>query len=145
MVRSASSRVSNHEARGHPSRRRGVYHRAALRADPLAAPQDEDRCRSPNEPTTGLQLQISNISSRSRGAKRPKFCTKFVPLQSEGAGNAGCALHPRSRVQRCTKKNAHEHTGSAETLRHSPRNGFTAYAALPGDEFVLSPSLADQG
>src|SRR6266403_1244828 len=25
----------------HPSRRRGVYHRAALRADPLAPPQDE--------------------------------------------------------------------------------------------------------
>jgi hypothetical protein len=32
MVRSASSRVSNHEARGHPSRRR------------FAAPQDEDLC-----------------------------------------------------------------------------------------------------
>ena len=29
-----------------------------------------------------------------------------------------------------TKESAHEHTGSAETLRHSPRNGFTAYAAL---------------
>jgi hypothetical protein len=29
-------------------------------------------------------------------------------------------------------KNAHEHTGSAETLRPSLRNGFTAY-------FVLSP------
>ena len=25
---------------------------------------------------------------------------------------------------------AHEHTGSAETLRHSPRNGFTAYAVI---------------
>jgi hypothetical protein len=30
------------------------------------------------------------------------------------------------------KKGAHEHTGSAETLRPSLRNGFTAY-------FVLSP------
>jgi hypothetical protein len=29
-------------------------------------------------------------------------------------------------------KTAHEHTGSAETLRPSPRNGFTAY-------FVLAP------
>jgi len=28
------------------------------------------------------------------------------------------------------KANAHEHTGSAETLRPSPRNGFTAYSAL---------------
>ncbi len=52
----------------------------------------------------------------------------------EGAGNAGCALHPRSRAQdaqKKTKENAHEHTGSAETLRHSPRNGFTAYACSP--------------
>jgi hypothetical protein len=28
------------------------------------------------------------------------------------------------------KENAHEHTGSAEAIRHSLRNGFTAYAAL---------------
>ena len=30
----------------------------------------------------------------------------------------------------CGKQNAHEHTGSAETLRPSLRNGFTAYIAL---------------
>jgi hypothetical protein len=46
--------------------------------------------------------------------------------RKEGAGNAGCALHPRSRVQ-WVEGNAHEHTGSAEALRHSLRNGFTAY------------------
>src|SRR5438552_11107467 len=54
--------------------------------------------------------------------------------------------HPRSRGRResrvptapavsCAKRTvvgAHEHTGSAETARPSPRNGFTAY-------FVLSP------
>jgi hypothetical protein len=28
------------------------------------------------------------------------------------------------------KENAHEHTGSAEAIRHSLRNGFTAYIAL---------------
>jgi hypothetical protein len=28
------------------------------------------------------------------------------------------------------QKNAHEHTGSAEAIRHSLRNGFTAYNAL---------------
>jgi len=37
---------------------------------------------------------------------------------------------PAVSCARCTKENAHEHTGSAETLRHSPRNGFTAYIAL---------------
>jgi hypothetical protein len=59
----------------------------------------------------------------------PESLTSF-PSDTEGAGNAGCALHPRSRVQVCTKKCAHEHTGSAEAIRHSLRNGFTAYAAL---------------
>ena len=68
--------------------------------------------------------------SPSRGRIPPELCISFVPPIREGAGNAGCALHPRSRVQDCTKKCAHEHTGSAETLRHSLRNGFTAYALL---------------
>jgi hypothetical protein len=30
----------------------------------------------------------------------------------------------------CTKECAHEHTGSAEAIRHSLRNGLTAYSAL---------------
>ena len=58
------------------------------------------------------------------------FPEDIRPLKTEGAGKTGCALHPRSRVQSCTRKCAHEHTGSAETLRPSPRNGFTAYNAL---------------
>jgi hypothetical protein len=49
--------------------------------------------------------------------------------RTEGAGKAGCALHPRSRVQ-IVQRNAHEHTGSAEAVRPSLRNGFTAYNAL---------------
>jgi hypothetical protein len=48
----------------------------------------------------------------------------------EGAGKTGCALHPRSRVQNAHSKNAHEHTGSAEAVRPSLRNGFTACNAL---------------
>ena len=36
----------------------------------------------------------------------------------------------RGLVCKIVRRNAHEHTGSAETLRHSLRNGFTAYAAL---------------
>jgi hypothetical protein len=64
---------------------------------------------------------------------------------NEGAGNAGCALHPRSRVQNGAK-NAHEHTGSAEALRHSLRNGLTAYGALsPAIRICLSPSPREYG
>src|SRR6266702_2486023 len=36
----------------------------------------------------------------------------------------------RGLVCKIVRRTAHEHTGSAETLRHSPRNGFTAYSAL---------------
>jgi hypothetical protein len=61
----------------------------------------------------------------------PEFCKFIGPQKKKGAGKTGCALHPRSHVQRHTK-NAHEHRGSAEAVRPSLRNGFTAY-------FVLSP------
>ena len=40
-----------------------------------------------------------NVTSRSRGAMRPKFCISSPPGKSEGAGKTGCAPHPRSRVQ----------------------------------------------
>ena len=50
----------------------------------------------------------------------------------EGAGKTGCALHPRSRV-RLHKNAAHEHTGPAESIRPSLRNGSTAYAALSSE------------
>jgi hypothetical protein len=70
------------------------------------------------------------MSPRSRGMSCPRL--DLVHSQREGAGNAGCTLHPRSRVQ-WVVGSAHEHTGSAEALRHSLRNGFTAY-------FVLFPA-----
>ena len=36
----------------------------------------------------------------------------------------------RGLVCKIVRRNAHEHTGSAEAVRHSLRNGFTAYAVL---------------
>src|SRR3984957_1539470 len=41
----------------------------------------------------------------------------------------------------CAKESAHEHTGPAEAIRLSLRNGFNAYfRALPGDRAFLTPS-----
>ena len=47
-------------------------------------------------------------------------------------GSRECRVHaaPAVSCAKCTKESAHEHTGSAETLRHSLRNGFTAYAVI---------------
>ena len=94
-----------------------------------------------------LRLGPRNTAPRSRGMTCPSF--GLGSPRKEGAGNDGCTLHPRSRVQKCAKS-AHEHTGSAEAIRHSLRNGFTAYTCssrrrIPlvtvasGLRFVLSP------
>ena len=37
---------------------------------------------------------------------------------------------PAVSCAKIVQRNAHEHTGSAEAIRHSLRNGFTAYGAL---------------
>ncbi len=50
----------------------------------------------------------------------------------------------RGLVCKMGKESAHEHTGSAEAIRHSLRNGFTAYFVLsPENRALLSPSPAD--
>ena len=47
----------------------------------------------------------------------------------------------RGLVCKIVQKSAHEHTGSAEAIRHSLRNGFNGFLrALPGDRALLSPS-----
>ena len=45
-----------------------------------------------------LAMTVDTVS-RSRDALRPRFAVVLAPSKKEGAGNAGCALHPRSRVQ----------------------------------------------
>ena len=50
----------------------------------------------------------------------------------------------RGPVCKIGKGNAHEHTGSAEAIRHSLRNGSTAYNALsPEYRAFLPPSPPD--
>ena len=67
-------------------------------------------------------------ASRSRGATRPSFAQTFSPQR----GSRECRVRaaPAVSCANLCEECAHEHTGSAETLRHPPRNGFTAYATL---------------
>ena len=60
----------------------------------------------------------------------PELCQESFAQEEEGAGNAGCALHPRSHVPNCAKETHMSIQVQSEALRHSPRNGFTAYIAL---------------
>jgi hypothetical protein len=52
--------------------------------------------------TTWTNFQKCTSAFSRRDA--PEVCVNFRALKSEGAGNAGCTLHPRSRVQNCAKK-----------------------------------------
>src|SRR5438477_1283481 len=45
-----------------------------------------------------LLAMTGSTYPRSRGMFRPRFCKFVGPLETEGAGKAGCRLHPRSRV-----------------------------------------------
>src|ERR1700736_5522642 len=67
---------------------------------------------------------------RSHGAETPEFCVIIHPRKAQREQGMPGARCSRGLVCKAVRKNAHEHTGSAETLRHPPRNGLTAYAAL---------------
>ena len=87
-----------------------------------------------------IQLSNSDADTRphSRGAIRPGLASVSPPKMQRAQGRPG-ARCTRGLVCKHAQKHAHEHTGSAETLRPSPRNGFTAYNALsPATGFLAT-------
>jgi hypothetical protein len=60
-------------------------------------------CPRANAGTTRMGDCGSHNSAFSRHTA-PEFCKFVRPKNREGAGKTGCALHPRSRVQRVDKK-----------------------------------------
>jgi hypothetical protein len=84
-------------------------------------------------------MTLRDITPRSRGALRPKLCKSFGPQEDERAQGRPGARCTRGLVCKCTSKSAHEHTGSAETLRPSLRNGSTAYGALSPEYRAFMP------
>ena len=77
---------------------------------------------APRKPRDGLLRRFAprndglDTTSHSRGMICPKLCMNIVPPNMEGAGNAGYALHPRSRVPICAKR---AHTSIQVQRRHS--------------------------
>src|SRR3984893_6888919 len=69
------------------------------------------------------------MPSLSRGALASELFKRATLDKQEGAGKAGCRLHPWVP---CKKKHGGRTTGSTGTIRLSLRDGFTAY-------FMLSP------
>src|SRR4030081_2505787 len=69
------------------------------------------------------------IHVRILAARLARGLRLVVPRKKreQGMPDARCT---RGLACKMGNENAHEHTGSAEALRHSLRNGFTAYNAL---------------
>ena len=81
------------------------------------------------------------MQNYSRGAMRPSYAGIFRASEIRGRREDRVRAAPAVSCAKRTRKNAHEHTGSAETLRPSLRNGFTAYSELaPAIRICLSPS-----
>src|SRR5438552_14936094 len=72
------------------------------------------------------------MRSRSRDAFSPEVCKLFASLENRGRRECRMRAAPAVSCAKVRKNGAHEHTGSAEAVRHPLRNGVTAY-------FVLSP------
>ena len=95
-------------------------------------------CPTPTNSNFKQQIQFHGLAALvARGLLRS--------LAPRIRGRRECRVRAAPAVP-CAKKveDAHEHTGSAETLRHSLRNGFTVYFALfPENQACLTPSPSD--
>ena len=68
------------------------------------------------------------IRLHPRDAMRPRRCFYLPP--EEGVGNAGCPLHPRSRVHLVAVERTRVTTSTPESPGIPARNGFTTYFVL---------------
>src|SRR5258708_3723151 len=105
----------------------------------------------------GVRLRIASHAPTSifRQPKRFQTCLHALATQSaravdkifrpvEGVGNAGCPLHPRSRVHLVVVERTRVTTSTPESPGIPARNGFNGLCrALPGDRALLPPSSAD--
>jgi hypothetical protein len=88
---------------------------------------------------TSSQAQLRHLA-----AQCARVLIEFCPSQSRGSRESRMRAAPAVSCAKMCERNAHEHTGSAEAIRHSLRNGFTAYAVIsPATNSFLSPSSAD--
>jgi hypothetical protein len=88
-------------------------------------------------PHAGIELAMTLMdrSPRSRDAIRPSFVHNCLAhSKSEGAGNAGCALHPRSRVQKAEEERTRACRFSGGTPTFPAQWLYGLLRALPGDQ-----------
>ncbi len=80
----------------------------------------------------------ANAASRSRGAIRPSFAIEFVALWNRGRREDRVRAAPAVSCAISVRDCAHEHTGSAEAIRPSLRDGLRLIRALLGEPCTLA-------
>jgi hypothetical protein len=102
---------------------------------PASRPERQIGCRA--NALMNCQTHLRDLAARcARGLQEISLpsCKK----RAQGKPDARCT---RGLVCKIVQEHAHEHTGPAEAIRLSLRNGFNAYfRALPGDQAFLTPS-----
>src|SRR5258708_23640994 len=96
-------------------------------------------CFVASAPRNDVDGQESAFSRRDA----PEVCVNFRALKSEGAGNAGCALHPRSRVQNGQRKRTRAYRFSGGNPTFPAQCFYGLYRALPVDRACLTPAPAN--
>jgi hypothetical protein len=88
------------------------------------------RAYKPSRVARPTILHLKDVTPRSRGTRRPRFDRTFALQGNRGHREDRMHAGTRGLVRKIVRRSAHEHTGSAEAIRPSLRNGLTAYAVL---------------
>src|ERR1700732_5418971 len=81
------------------------------------------------------------MAQHSRGANPPESCERSPSKKQEGAGNAGCPMHPQPRVRFVVGVCTRVFTAEAPETSGIPHAMvLRLIRALPGDRALLPPS-----
>ena len=91
---------------------------------------------------TAVLVSRPDTRPPSRGTICPRFACRSP--SNKGAGNAGCALHPRSRVQRVERKAHTSIQGSGEHPTFPAQWFYGLWRAHPGEFMAFVASVASR-
>jgi hypothetical protein len=109
--------------------RRGVWVPDRASAFALRATADKSLVRD-DEKYFPIRLSKSRHTPAFPRRVSPEFCNILSPQKVRGRRECRVLAAPAVSCAMCTRKCAHEHTGTDGAFRHSLRSGFTAYAVL---------------
>ena len=130
------------------SRKRGIQYAAAYPFH-RQRPGVLDRPVKPDDDSGDSAVSHASYTQTCKFAPRRRtpesFAKLFRPHQTEGAGDAGCSMHPQPGVRsvRVVRMHTSIHSGSTGNIRHPPRNGLRLIPRSPrGPIALLTPSSA---